>query len=354
MPIATPEVYAEMIDRAKAGGFAYPAVNVTSSQTLNAALQGFAEAESDGIIQVSTGGADYCVRRHRQGPGRRLARASPRSPTRSPRTTPSPSRCTPTTARRTSSTASCCRCSPLRGSRSRPAATRSSSRTCGTARPCRSTRTCASPRSCSSCTAAANDDPRGRDRRRRRRGGRRRERHQRQALHHRRGRAGHRRGPRLRREGPLHHRPDLRQRARRVQAGRRQAAPGAPQGDPGRRSAPRSARPTRSTWSSTAAPARPTRDRRGRLQRRHQDEHRHRHPVRVHPPVADHMFRNYDGVLKVDGEVGNKKPYDPRAWGKARRGRPWPPASSRLPSSSAPPARPSEHVRRLPQEPDGS
>jgi fructose-bisphosphate aldolase class II len=34
-------------------------------------------------------------------------------------------------------------------------------------------------------------------------------------------------------------------------------------------------------------------------------------------PVADHMFRNYDGVLKVDGDVGNKKQYDPRAWGKA-------------------------------------
>ncbi len=33
-------------------------------------------------------------------------------------------------------------------------------------------------------------------------------------------------------------------------------------------------------------------------------------------PVADHMFRNYDGVLKVDGEVGNKKTYDPRTWGK--------------------------------------
>lgn len=59
MPIATPEVYAEMIDRAKAGKFAYPAVNVTSSQTLTAALQGFAEAESDGIVQVSVGGAEY-------------------------------------------------------------------------------------------------------------------------------------------------------------------------------------------------------------------------------------------------------------------------------------------------------
>jgi fructose-bisphosphate aldolase, class II len=59
MPIATPEVYAEMLDRAKAGAFAYPAINVTSSQTLNAALRGFADAESDGIIQVSTGGAEY-------------------------------------------------------------------------------------------------------------------------------------------------------------------------------------------------------------------------------------------------------------------------------------------------------
>ena len=46
MPIATPEVYAEMLDRAKAGAFAYPAINVTSSQTLNAALKGFADAES--------------------------------------------------------------------------------------------------------------------------------------------------------------------------------------------------------------------------------------------------------------------------------------------------------------------
>ena len=59
MAIATPEVYAEMIDRAKAGSFAYPAVNVTSSQTLTAALQGFAAAESDGIIQVSVGGSEY-------------------------------------------------------------------------------------------------------------------------------------------------------------------------------------------------------------------------------------------------------------------------------------------------------
>jgi fructose-bisphosphate aldolase class II len=59
MPIATPEVYADMLDRAKAGSFAYPAINVSSSQTLNAAMRGFAEAGSDGIVQVSTGGAEY-------------------------------------------------------------------------------------------------------------------------------------------------------------------------------------------------------------------------------------------------------------------------------------------------------
>ena len=59
MPIATPEIYAQMLDRAKQQGFAYPAINVTSSQTLNAALRGFAEAGSDGIVQMSTGGAEY-------------------------------------------------------------------------------------------------------------------------------------------------------------------------------------------------------------------------------------------------------------------------------------------------------
>jgi fructose-bisphosphate aldolase, class II len=59
MPIATPEIYAQMFDRAKEHGFAYPSINVTSSQTLNAALRGFAEAGSDGIVQISTGGADY-------------------------------------------------------------------------------------------------------------------------------------------------------------------------------------------------------------------------------------------------------------------------------------------------------
>src|ERR1700712_786722 len=59
MPIATPEVYADMIRRAKEGGFAYPAINCTSSETVNAALRGFADAGSDGIIQFSTGVAEF-------------------------------------------------------------------------------------------------------------------------------------------------------------------------------------------------------------------------------------------------------------------------------------------------------
>jgi fructose-bisphosphate aldolase class II len=59
MPIATPEAYAEMLTKAKEGGYAFPAINVTSSSSLNAAIAGFAEAGSDGIVQVSTGGGEF-------------------------------------------------------------------------------------------------------------------------------------------------------------------------------------------------------------------------------------------------------------------------------------------------------
>jgi fructose-bisphosphate aldolase class II len=59
MPIATPEVYAEMLDRAKEHSFAFPAINCTSSETVNAAIKGFADAGSDGIVQFSTGGAEF-------------------------------------------------------------------------------------------------------------------------------------------------------------------------------------------------------------------------------------------------------------------------------------------------------
>ena len=59
MAIATPESYNAMLDAAKAGSYAFPAINITSSSSITAAIQGFAEAESDGIIQVSIGGAQY-------------------------------------------------------------------------------------------------------------------------------------------------------------------------------------------------------------------------------------------------------------------------------------------------------
>jgi fructose-bisphosphate aldolase, class II len=59
MPVATPAQYRAMLDSARAGGYAYPAVNVSSSETLNAALRGFAEAGSDGIVQITTSAANY-------------------------------------------------------------------------------------------------------------------------------------------------------------------------------------------------------------------------------------------------------------------------------------------------------
>jgi fructose-bisphosphate aldolase class II len=59
MPVATPEQYAEMLDTAKKNVFAFPAINVSSSSTINAVLQGLTEAGSDGILQVTTGGADF-------------------------------------------------------------------------------------------------------------------------------------------------------------------------------------------------------------------------------------------------------------------------------------------------------
>src|SRR6266536_166921 len=57
--LATPDQYRSMIDTARSSGFAYPAVNVTSSETLNGALRGFAEARSDGIVQVTTGAGAF-------------------------------------------------------------------------------------------------------------------------------------------------------------------------------------------------------------------------------------------------------------------------------------------------------
>ncbi len=233
-----------------------PRSTCTSSQTLNAALRGFAEAESDGIVQVSTGGAEFASGQlvkdmvtgavalaefahvvaakydvqhraaHRplpQGQARRLhaAAASTSAPSGWP-----------------------------------AASSRSSSRTCGTARPSPLGENLDIADELLDKCAAAQHHPGGRDRRRRRRGGRRRGQARRQALHHARGRPGHRRGARPRRARPLHGRRDLRQRARRLQAGQRHAHARRSSRTSRTRSARSTARTSRSTWSSTAAPAR--------------------------------------------------------------------------------------------------
>jgi fructose-bisphosphate aldolase class II len=59
MPLADYNTYCKMLDRARDKKFAYPAINVTSLSTANAVLKGLAESRSDGIIQVSTGGGAF-------------------------------------------------------------------------------------------------------------------------------------------------------------------------------------------------------------------------------------------------------------------------------------------------------
>jgi fructose-bisphosphate aldolase class II len=59
MPVADYKTYCKMLDEAGKKQYAYPAINVTSIVTANAALKGFADSKSDGIIQVSTGGAEF-------------------------------------------------------------------------------------------------------------------------------------------------------------------------------------------------------------------------------------------------------------------------------------------------------
>ncbi|TNF25069.1 MAG: class II fructose-bisphosphate aldolase [Deltaproteobacteria bacterium] len=59
MPVATYEQYCQMLDKAAKENFAFPAINVTSTSTANAAIKAFADMKSDGIIQVSTGGGKF-------------------------------------------------------------------------------------------------------------------------------------------------------------------------------------------------------------------------------------------------------------------------------------------------------
>ena len=256
MPIATPEVYAEMLDRAKAGAFAYPAINVTSSQTLNAALRGLRRRRQRRHRPGLHRRRGVPVRPDRQGHGDRGGRLR-RVRARGRQEVPGQrSRCTPTTARRTSSTLRPPAAGDLQERVDRGEQPLFQSHMWdGSAVPLdenlRDRRA-----SCSAQAAAAKiileievgvvggeeDGVVG-------------------AIDEKlyttaEDGLADRRGARCRREGPLPGRAHVRQRARRLQAGQRQAPPGDPQGDPGRGRRQVRQGASRSTSSSTAARAR--------------------------------------------------------------------------------------------------
>ena len=288
MPLATPETYAAMLDRAKDGGFAYPAINVTSSITINAALRGFAEAGSDGIIQASTGGAEFAsgtkVKDMVTGAvglaeftkvvadkyGITVALHTDHCPKDKLDTYVKPLIAISTERVKAGGL-------PLFQSHMWD----------GSAVPL--DENLQDRQGTAGADQGGQHHPGDRGRRRRRRGGRRRRRDQREALHlarrlHRHPRCARPAGGQL-----LHRRRDVRQRARRLQAGRGQAAPGGAQdgqdalaaklGLAGRLEAVLPGVPRRLRLVGGG-------DRRGGVLRRHQDEHRHRHPVRLHPAAG--------------------------------------------------------------------
>ena len=255
MPIATPEVYAQMLDTAKQQGFAFPAINVTSTQTLNAALKGFADAGSDGIVQISTGGAEYLSG---QAVKDMVTGASALAEFAHVVADKYPVHVALHTDH--------CPKDKLDGYM-RPLVAISAERVqrgAGAAVPVAHVGRLGGAaggeppdRAGPAGTVRGGPDRHGDgDRRGRRRGGRRRRRDQREAVHHAGRRPGHRRGARTRRARPVHPGRHVRQRARRLQAGPRQAPAGGAEGDPGRGGGRSTARTSRSTWSSTAAPGR--------------------------------------------------------------------------------------------------
>jgi fructose-bisphosphate aldolase class II len=136
MPVATPAQYRAMIDAAQKGGYAYPAINVTSLTTINGALKAFAESKSDGIIQVSTGGGEFAsgtsVKDMALGA---IVLAEAATSSRSVNTTSS-SPSTPTTAIPRTSRNSSSPSSPPPRRAARPAKATSSTPTCSTAPNC--------------------------------------------------------------------------------------------------------------------------------------------------------------------------------------------------------------------------
>ena len=259
VPIATPEIYNQMLDKAKSGRVRLPGDQRHQhgdAERRPARVRRGGERRHRADLHRRRG---VPVRHPRQGHGHRRGRRSPSSRTSSPEV-PGQHRA----AHRPLPEGQARRLRPPAdrdqpGARRRAARTRCSSRTCGTARPSSWRRTSRSPPSCSTQAAKAKiileveigvvggeEDGVANDI------------NEKLYTAPRRLRA-HRRGARRRREGPLPAGRHVRQRARRLQAGQRQAPPGDPQAGPGgRRGQARAAAPapSRSTWSSTAAPAR--------------------------------------------------------------------------------------------------
>ena len=320
MPIATPDKYAEMLDAAKAKSFAFPAINVSSSQTLNAALAGFAEAGSDGIIQVSTGGAEYL-----SGPtikdmvtgsvafaayAHEVAKKYPVNIALHTDHCPKD--------KLDGFVRPLLEISHRAGQERRR--TRSSSRTCGTGPPYPSTRTCRSPRSCSrrlprrrSCSRSRSVSSAAR-----------------RTASRAAGASSSTAPPRTRiatvealgagengrymtaltfgnvhgvyKPGNVKLRPEILQKAQEAVSEKL--------------GLDADAKPFDLVFhggsGSTAEEIGAAVDF-GVIKMNVDTDTQYAFTR----PVAAHMFTNYDGVLKVDGEVGNKKAYDPRAWGKA-------------------------------------
>ena len=315
MPIATPDAYAAMLQRAKDGGFAYPAINVTSSETINAALRGFADAGSDGIIQVSTGGAEFAsgtkVKDMVTGAvalaefakvvadkyGITVALHTDHCPKDKLDTYVKPLIAISTERVKAGG-------NPLFQSHMWD----------GSAVPL--DENLAIAKELLPLCRGREHHPGDRDRRGRRRGGRRRRRDEREDVHLARRLRGHRRRA-GRAGGQLHRRRDVRQRARRVQAGQRQAASrGAPEGQDAlaaKLGLEAGAKPFALVFhggSGSSAEEIAEAVSYGVVKMNIDTDTQYAFTR----PLVGHFFTNYDGVLKIDGEVGNKKAYDPRAY----------------------------------------
>ena len=312
MPVADYAQFCEMLDRARKGRFAYPAINVTSLTTANAVLKGLADSKSDGIIQVSTGGGAFAsgaaVKDMALGAisiAEHVHRAAERYPIyvalhtdhcQADKLDTFVMPLVEETERRRAAGNRPVQRPHVR--RQRATAQRQSRHRREAARTLREERL----------------DPRDRSRRGRRRGGRRQGERLREALHDARRHPGGRAAAEGRAGRALPARGDLRQRARRVQTRPGQAETVHPEGLPGSVVA---------TFGEAArfhlvfhgGSGSELRDIHEALDygvvKMNVDTDMQYAFTRA---IADHCFKNYDGVLRVDGEVGDKKVYDPRSY----------------------------------------